>query len=268
MSQTLRMPLPARPVQQAPTARVFTRSRGVTRKAHRTMIYGPGGIGKTSLAALCPNVVIADLEGGSVDHDVERVTADEGIKTFADLRSWIQTAEFKPDEVICIDSVTKAEEWAIADVLDTVKTRDGGKAQGIEDYGYKDGYSYLYERMVMLLADLDRLYVKGHSIILIAHSIDAAEKNAVGEDYRKRRPRLLNADKTNVEAKYREWCDHVLCVELDLNVKKGKAVGGGSRTIYTTDTPARVAKSRTLAPDPAVYEYGDGSIWSVLMGTN
>jgi hypothetical protein len=265
MAQTLRMPLPARPVQQAPAARVFTRSRGVTRKAHRTMIYGPGGIGKTSLAALCPRTVIADIEGGSVDHDVERVT---GIESFTDLRSWLQTATFDPDEVLCIDSITKAEEWACADAIANVRTPEGQVAKSIEDYGYGKGFTYVYERMVGLLSDLDRHYCRGNSIILIAHSIDAAEKNAVGEDYRRRRPRLQCSDKANVLAKYVEWCDHVLCLELDMSVKKGKANGGGSRTIYTTDTPARVAKSRTLAPDPAVYEYGDGSIWSVLMGTN
>lgn len=265
MSQSqLKMPLPARPVQQAPIQRAFRRTRGVTRKAHRTMLYGPGGIGKTSLAALCPGVVIIDIEGGSVDHDVERIS---GIETFADLRAAVQGLELADGEVICIDSITKAEELAVADVLATVKTPDGSQAKSIEDYGYGKGYTYIYERMLMLLSDLDRHYTRDHNVIVIAHAIDATEKNAVGEDYRRRKPRLQQSDRANVMAKYIEWCDHVLCLELDMNVKRGKAAGGGTRTIYTTDTPARVAKSRTLSPDPVVYEYGDGSLWSVMFGT-
>ena len=265
MSATIRMPLPARPsVSQAPT-KTFTRSRGLARTAHRTMIYGPGGIGKTSLAAAFPGVVIVDIEKGSVDH--ENVNRVLDVTSFGELRSFLQSDDFSDDSAICIDSITKAEEWAVADVLATAKTRDGNQAKCIEDYGYKDGYTMVYDRMLMLLGDLDRLYAKGKHIILIAHSIDAAEKNALGEDFRRRRPRLLNADKTNVVAKYCEWVDHVLCIELDMDVtKKGKAIGGGSRTIYCQDTPARLAKTRTLNPDPIIYEPGDGSLWTAMLG--
>ena len=70
----------------------FGRSRGVTRSSHKVVIYGTGGIGKSSQAKLAPAPLFADIERSTEDLDVERA---DGIESWADLRAWLQSGDFE-----------------------------------------------------------------------------------------------------------------------------------------------------------------------------
>lgn len=48
-------------------------TKGKVDRAQKTVIYGPEGIGKTSLAAKFPDPVIIDTEGGTANMDVRRI---------------------------------------------------------------------------------------------------------------------------------------------------------------------------------------------------
>ena len=56
--------------------------------AQRILIYGPGGIGKSTLASLAPGAVILDIEEGTREIDASRV---EGIETFDELRACLRS---------------------------------------------------------------------------------------------------------------------------------------------------------------------------------
>ena len=65
----------------------------------------------------------------------------------------------------------------------------------------------------------------------------------------------------------KEWADHLLFVGYDVDVQDGKGRGAGTRTIYPTERPHCMAKSRTLA-EPVVYERHDAALWNQLLGHN
>jgi hypothetical protein len=247
-----------------PASSKFTVTRGNGRKAHRTMIYGVGGIGKTSLGVSYPNVLCVDLEGGAVDFDVARLS---GINNWRDLRAALASDAFDSFKAICIDSVSKCEEMARLFVIENVPAEKNAVATSLESYGFGKGYVYLVEEWKRFLADLERHYQAGRDIILIAHAQIGRTPNPTGEDYIRHEPRLYHGNGSSVRAQTVEWCDHVLFVNYDVSLKKnGKAQGSGTRTIYTAEEATHVAKSRTLSPDPIVYEKGDTFVWDAMRG--
>src|SRR5688572_27062951 len=60
--------------QAAParTSRIGNVKRGVMKEPLRALIYGPPGVGKTTLAAHAPAPIWLDVEGGSGELDVAR----------------------------------------------------------------------------------------------------------------------------------------------------------------------------------------------------
>src|SRR5512139_68469 len=64
---------PVRPPVAAPAkSRLGDVRRGRLRTALRYLVYGPEGVGKSSLAADVPGVLFFDIEGGSPELDVAR----------------------------------------------------------------------------------------------------------------------------------------------------------------------------------------------------
>jgi hypothetical protein len=57
---------------------------------------------------------------------------------------------------------------------------------------------------------------------------------------------LQNTAKGNIRARLKEWADHLLFFGYDVVVdEKGVAQGSGTRTLYTSEMPFCMAKSRT-----------------------
>jgi hypothetical protein len=255
----------------------FTRSSGPTRKAHKIGIYGPGGVGKSSLEALCPGIVIADVEQSTADLNVERVNGItvikpdgtiDGAASWQNLRAWVQSVNTPDYRAIGVDSMTRAEDWCAAFVIATKKANDGAKAtDSIEDFKYKAGLQFVHDEFKRFLSDLEACYLRGVNIVMIAHNDVTKFQNPDGSNYLREQPRLIHVDgKASNMAAWVEFLDHLVYIGLDTVVDKGKAKGGGSRTLYTAGTPARLAKSRTLNGDPIVYEPGSTELWDSVFG--
>jgi len=250
------------------TTRKLSISSGVRKIAQKIILYGPGAVGKTTLASCLDDVGImplfVDIEEGSSQLDVARI--DPTPETFEEMREAIQLAANSPDiGAIVIDSFTKAEELATAYTLRTIKHEKGEPITGIESYGWGKGYVHVYESFLLLLQSLDAAARKGKHIIGICHDVTEKVPNPNGEDWLQYQPRLQSPPKNGkTRERVREWSDHLLFVGFDAYVDKdGKAKGGGSRTIYTTARPMYWAKSRSLS-ESVVYEQGDAEIWKQL----
>jgi hypothetical protein len=90
-------------------------------------------------------------------------------------------------------------------------------------------------------------------------------KNPDGSDYMRHEPRLVDSEKgpSNM-LQWVQFLDHLLFIGYDIAAVKGKATGGHSRTIYPVGSATRLAKNRSLYPDPLVYQLGDTAIWDLL----
>jgi len=226
---------------------------------HRIVVYGPGGIGKTTLCAQLPGLVgFFDIEHslqplrqnleefGLLDNIVQV----EGVESWESLRAALHGTGWDGIKTIVIDSATKAEELAAAHTLATVKTEKGSTAESIESYGYGKGFTHLFETFIHILGDLDRHSREGRNVVLICHDCTSAVPNPNGEDWLRYEPRLQSpsSGKSSIRLRVREWADHVLFMGYDVSVDKdGKGIGGGTKTIYSKELPHCMAKSRSIS---------------------
>src|SRR5690606_16593610 len=107
------------------------------------------------------------------------------------------------------------------------------------------------------------------NVILIAHDCTETVPNPAGDDYIRYEPRLQSpkSGKASIRLRFREWLDNLWFIGYDILAKDGKAQGHGSRTIYPTEQPHCMAKSRTIQ-DALEYVRGDGSVWGLVHNNN
>jgi len=243
-------------------------------QGHRVGLFGPGGIGKTTLAATAPGpVAFIDLDDSLPilrpslgELDIRRVG---GIAGWQDVRDALHSDGWDEVRTVVIDSATKAEELAVEWTLRNVRhEKDGVVIRRIEDYGFGKGFQHIYETFLPLLSDLDQHVRAGRNVVLILHDCTATVPNPKGEDYIRWEPRLQrpSSGKASIRLRVREWREHLLSVGYDVeSTKSGKAQGRGTRTIYPQEMPWCMAKSRTLA-DPVELVQFDTTLWNKLFG--
>ncbi len=242
----------------------FTQSDGPIHRPQRIGIYGTGGIGKSSLAAMLPSPKFLDIEDGSAELGVKRIG---GVDTWADLiEALSDDGLWKGVESVVVDTATKAEELAVAHTLLTVKNDKGAMVSSIEGYGFGKGYAFVFDTFLTIFAALDRHIRAGRNVCLICHDCTANVPNPTGEDFIRFEPRLQAppSGKGSIRHRLKEWLDHLLFIGYDVAVSNdGKARGVGTRTIYPTEMPTHWAKSRVLA-DPIVFKKESSEIWNQL----
>lgn len=230
-------------------------SFGTIHKAagQRVVIYGTGGIGKSTLACLAPGPVAfidadeslpilrSQLEG----HNIPLPLPVE-VNGWRECRDALKSSGWDKIKTIVIDTVTKLEEWCLEYTLQTVPHESGRKVSRIEDYGFGKGYRHVFDTWRGLLGDLDSHSRAGRNVILIAHEATSTVPNPRGEDYLRYEPRLQDSKAASIKHKMKEWADHLLFLGYDVVVDdKGVAQGSGTRTLYTSEMPFCMAKSRT-----------------------
>lgn len=243
---------------------------------HRVVLYGPGGIGKTTLAATAPGPVaffdlddsLPRLRASFAESDLNLdVRPIDGVASWQDIRDALHASGWDGVKTIVLDSATRAEELAVAHTIATVPhDKREIVIRRLEDYGYGKGYQHVYDTFLTLLGDLDQHTRAGRHVILICHDCTNTVPNPHGDDWLRYEPRLQcpSSGKAAIRLRVREWADHVLFLGYDVDVRDGKGTGSGTRTIYPCELPHCMAKSRTIA-DPLPLTKFDTSLWTQLL---
>ncbi|MGU7777498.1 ATP-binding protein [Streptococcus suis] len=230
-------------------------TKGKRARAQRVVIYGPEGIGKSSLAAQFPNPLFIDTEGSTDNMDVAR--ADKPT-------SWTilmnHIAFVKANPTICQTLVIDTIDWAEALALQYICAQHN--KSGIEDFGWGTGYTYLIEEIGRLLDRLQELVELGINVVLTAHAqVKKFTKPDELGGYDRYELKLSNKKtETNVSAKVKEWADMVLFLNYktyiitDDKTKKQKAQGG-QRVMQTTHSPSWDAKNRHNLPEELPMDF-------------
>lgn len=229
--------------------------------------FGPGGVGKSTLAGLIPGRnLFLDVERSTFSLDVARVAS---ISTFAELRAAMQSDLSDNFDTVIIDSGTKVEELAVAHTLAHVPHEKGGLVSSVEGYGFGKGLQHVYDTFMLFLADCDRLIERGKNVVLICHECIADVPNPVGEDFIRFEPHLQSpkSGKASIRNRVIQWADHVLFVSYDVISKDGKGKGGGTRTIWTQERPDHIAKSRRVSDPVPFNDKSDGAIWTAIFAS-
>ena len=224
--------------------------RGKVSKPQRVVIYGPEGIGKSTLSAAFPEPVFLDTEGGTIHLNVTRFPKPE---TWDDVLSFIsQLSQAKHDfNTLVVDTVDWLERLLVEHIC-----RKSHK-DGIEDFGYGKGYTYLAEEFSRFLQSLEALRETGMNLVMVAHStIRKFEQPDAAGAYDRYELKLSK----QCAPLLKEWCDLLLFVNYFTKVTekdgKQKAVGGKERRIYTSHCAAFDAKNRHELDDvlPMAFE--------------
>jgi hypothetical protein len=224
----------------------------------RVLIYGPPGMGKTTLASEWPEPVFIQVEDGTPG-DVELVTFGK-INTFNDVLDAIAALYDEHDrKTVVIDSLDRLEPM----VWDAV--RGDNNWASIESPGFGKGYVMADRYWRDLITAVNGLRnEKGMHVVYVAHSIINQVDDPMTTSYSRFDIKLHK----RAIGIFQDEVDAILFLNQDITIKqddkgskggaRSRADGGGNRWIYAAPRPAFVAKNRYGLPDKLLYDKGRG----------
>ncbi|HZG81589.1 MAG TPA: ATP-binding protein [Brevibacillus sp.] len=228
---------------------------GKVQKAKKVVLYGPEGIGKSSLAAQFPRPIFIDTEGSTTEMDVDRTPKPTSWEMLRQQVEWVKQQAGRYGTLV-IDTI----DWAEMLCVDSVCARHGKK--GIEDFGYGNGYVYTKEEFGRFLNLLSDVIEAGIHVVLVAHAqiVKFEQPDEMGA-YDRYQLKLGKKTSSQTAPLVKEWADMVLfinyktfSVAADDKGRKHKAQGG-ARVVYATHHPAWDAKNRHGLPDEFPLDY-------------
>lgn len=231
-------------------------TRGKIPKAKKIVVYGPEGIGKSTICSKFPDPVFIDTEESTKEMDVARLPVPSSWEMIQEEVKYVRD---NPDccRTLVIDTADKAQQLAI-DAVVSEKQVDG-----IESIGYGKGYVYAFEKFGKLMNLLDEVVDRGINVVITAHATmrKFEQPDELGA-YDRWEMKLVSTKNCSVSAMIREWADAVFfanykthTVTEDKEGKKKKALGSGKRVMYTTHHSCWDAKNRYGLPDELPFEY-------------
>ena len=229
-------------------------TRGRKARAQKVVIYGPEGIGKSTFAAQFPEPVFIDTEGSTDNMDVARMDKPT---SWTMLKNEIAFIKANPDacKTLVIDTIDWAEQLAVSYVCSQ------HQKNGIEDFGWGKGYTYVQEEIGRLLNSLSELVDIGINVVLTAHAqIKKFEQPDEMGAYDRYELKLGQKTSSKTAPLVKEWADMVLFANYKtfiMTTDDGKKKAqGGERVIYTNHRPAWDAKNRHGLPDQLPFDFG------------
>jgi DNA polymerase III delta prime subunit len=225
----------------------------------RVLIYGPPGMGKTTLANEWPNPIFLQVEDGTPgDLELSSFGRLTSLDEVMDAIGALYTEEHIGQTVV-IDSLDKLEPMVWA------KACADNNWTSIEAPGYGRGYVSVDNYWRDLLEGCNALrHDKGMGVVYIAHSAIVAVNDPMTSSYDRFDIRLHK----RAVGIFQDEVDAIFFLNQDITIKqddsKGKgqarvrADGGGNRNIFASPRPAFVAKNRYGIPDKLMYERGRG----------
>ena len=233
----------------------FKVERGLRERPQKVVIYGPEGVGKTSLAARFPAPLFIDTEDGSGNVDVARLPRPTDWKMLLEEVRWA-IVHRKEYGTLVIDTADWAQALAVRDVCKEHQLK------GIEDMGYGKGYTFVCERFGELMALLTQV-AQARNVVITAHAVITKfeQPDELGA-YDRWSLKLQDGRKASVAAMVKEWADALLfadyktvVVSVDKNGQKHKAQGGKNRVLRCNHAAAYDAKNRWSLLDEVPMEW-------------
>lgn len=224
---------------------------GAERPPERLLIYGSGGIGKTTMLAELGGTIFIDTQDGTKRLKTARFPTP---KTWAEVMDALDELAVKdhPHRRVAIDLLDDVEQLIWAHIC----RRDG--KDNIESYGYGGGYKVALGEWRIMLAKLERLRDKGMAVALAAHVFIEKFNNPEGPDYDRYQLQLNK----HAAGLLRGWCDNVLFAREVVSTttdkqKRTRGVSKNIRVVHTIGCAAYYAKNRDNLPDTLPLDAGE-----------
>ena len=220
----------------------FRISEGPLSRPQRLLVYGPEGIGKSTLASQLPDPIFIDVEDGTGHLMARRVGPPRDWAELLAMVDWL-TREPNGASTVVVDTADAAEKLCQRAVCSRAKK------ESIEAWGYGKGYVIARDEYQKLLDALDRAVAAGLNVVLVAHSTMRKFERPDESGAYDRFELKLNK---HVSALVKEWADAVLFVDWEVFVSvddDGKArASGGKRIVRCEHSPVWDAKNRWGLP--------------------
>ena len=221
---------------------VISIQTGKIETAKKVVIYGPEGIGKSTLASKFPRPVFIDCEGSTNELDVSRYPTP---LTWDEILAFIDDAvESHTCDTLIIDTADWCEQFCMKYTCDKLNVKN------IEDIGFGKGYQYLTQNFTELLKRCDVLIANGINVVFTAHAqmrkFEQPDEMGAYDRWE------MKLSKRNAPL-LKEWADLVLFCNYKTNVitdqkTNNKKATGGTRKMFTTHHPCWDARTATDCP--------------------
>jgi hypothetical protein len=227
------------------------------------LIYGTGGMGKTTLAAEFPDPLYLHTAGESTPTGID-IPAEE-IAAYDDLTDTLELLMTEPHDfkTVIIDSLDGLEPMVWAKTVARLDASMEKKIESIEDPGYGRGYIEADKEWHYLVDGFLALQKSGMAVVMLAHPEMQRFDSPTSDPYSRWTPRLHK----RANALLREKSDVVAFVQQRLSVKEkevarqtkvSRGVGSGERQIMLEERPGFLAKNRFSMPAEVQFKKGEG----------
>lgn len=153
--------------------KIFNSADPTAKPSVLMVVYGEGGVGKTTFAATAPKPIIADCENGSKYFGLRGIDADVGlIEKWADLQEFMEFALQDKYETIVIDPIGELMDKLVKHMVDKgdskLVQRDGNPTMA--------GWGWLKSTMRSFLKVLRD---SGKHVVIVAHVQEREDENRV-----------------------------------------------------------------------------------------
>ena len=231
--------------------------RGIIQKAKKVVVYGPEGIGKSTFASKFPNPVFIDTEGSTSSMDVARLPRPTSWEMLLQEIDYI-----KNNPTVCGTLVIDTVDWAEQLCIEFICNKH--QKDGIESFGYGNGYVYTKEEFGRFLNRLEDVIEAGVHVVLTAHAqMRKFEQPDEMGAYDRYELKLGKKTSSQIAPLVKEWSDMLLfanyktySIAVDDKGKKHKAQGG-KRVMYTSHHPCWDAKNRYGLDEEISFDYAE-----------